>query len=338
MCDEDELLLRYHFGDVSDQERLDFESRLDAEPGLRERLEALRECIASNESKANAEQVATCAESHELLLPRKLADRTATAVLTSEDEAAESCGGRKRFSLAEAAAIGVVAMMLGALVFPAMQASRNTSRRIACEKGMLDVSQALFQYANDHGSRFPTVLPGQNAGMFAVTLADSRYADRDNLERTLVCPSSELAIQVATGRAAVVVPTRAELQVAPVFLLDRLRRFMAGAYAYRMGHLEGNTYVYPRFRADCRSAILADAPARGCGDSVVSNNHGVCGQNILYEDGHVDFQTGCWSPEQEDHLFLNDAGEVAAGRTPRDSVLGRSEATPGVVRVIRIRF
>lgn len=335
MDDEDELLLRYHFGDVSHEERRDFERRLENDAELRERLDALQECIATHEADPDEAASPDCSG---LPLPRKLADRTADAVLTAREESVSSCVGRKRFSLVETAAIGVAAMMIGALILSAMQASRSQARRIACEKGMLDVSQALFQYANDHGSRFPTVMPGENAGMFTVALADAGYANREFLERTLVCPSSELATQIAAGHAAVVVPTRAELHSAPSFLLDRLRRFMAGAYAYRMGHLDGNAYVYPRFRADSRAAILADAPASGCGESVVSMNHGACGQNVLYEDGHVDFQTGCWTPGQVDHLFLNDAGKIAAGRTPQDSVLGRSEATPGVMRVIRIRF
>lgn len=333
MCDEDELLLRYHFGDVTDSERADFESRLEAEPSLRDRLEALRECM-----EANGGQVANCSEASTPPLPRQLAHRTTEVVLTADTDAAESCVGRKRFSLVETVAIGVAAMVMGALVFPAIQASRDASRRITCENGMLDVSQALFQYADHHGEQIPTILPGQNAGMFAVKLADAGYIDRKLLQRQLICPSSELATQVAEGRAAVMVPTMAEMQVAPSFLLDRLRRFMAGSYAYRLGYLEGQTYVNAPLVADCRSAILADAPARGCGRSVVSKNHGVCGQNVLYEDGHVAFQAGCWSPDHEDHLFLNDAGQMAAGRTPQDSVLGRSEATPGVVRVIRIRF
>ena len=137
-----------------------------------------------------------------------------------------------------------------------------------------------------------------------------------------------------------VVPTWSQLRQAEPSLFDRLIRFMSGSYAYNFGHAQQKNDIcqQPHQGMACRVPLMADAPKRGCKVSYVSHNHGTCGQNVLFQDGHVDFVSGCWAPEREDHLYLNDAGEVAAGRRPHDAVLAPSEATPTGVRVVRFRL
>lgn len=334
MCDEDEALLRYHFGDLAPAEREALQRRLSEEPELACRLEELEACLASNEPAPPA------AEREADAAPGLLADKTVEAILSPSTDAPceTSFASRKRFSLAEAAAIGVVAGLLGMLLIPALQTSREVARRTACSQNLQELGKALLLYSQDHGDSFPRIEPGMNAGMFTVSLVDGGYLRQDEAQHALLCPSSELANLVAERRAAVRVPTSAELQAAALLELDRLRRLMAGSYAYRFGHLENGLYVYPRSQADSRAALTADAPVRADSGGMVSRNHGACGQNVLFQDGHVAFQSSCWSPCIQDHLYLNDAGEVAAGRGPLDVVLAPSEATPGVVPAMRVGF
>jgi prepilin-type processing-associated H-X9-DG protein len=76
--------------------------------------------------------------------------------------------------------------------------------------------------------------------------------------------------------------------------------------------------------------VLADAPCKKR-DNLQSDHH--CGgQNVFFQDGHVKFQIQSTLPDsQHDAIYLNNAGEEAAGLGRNDTVLGRSEATPGRV-------
>jgi prepilin-type processing-associated H-X9-DG protein len=64
----------------------------------------------------------------------------------------------------------------------------------------------------------------------------------------------------------------------------------------------------------------------------MSANHGEGGANVMYQDGHVKFQKQfALEASKRGEIYLNDAGQAAAGLDRDDTVLGRSEATPGKV-------
>jgi hypothetical protein len=107
---------------------------------------------------------------------------------------------------------------------------------------------------------------------------------------------------------------------------------MGGSYAYRLGYVEGNRYHDIRNENQSRSPLMADAPSFQLA-GFMSANHRGCGQNVLFQDQSVRYQTACMVPGREDHLFLNTAGIPAAGQGPLDTVLGRSEMTPGIVPI-----
>ncbi len=351
MCDEDEQLVRYYFDELPGDERAEFERRLTAEPALALRLKTFGECVESHSAAGDSEGAAgegvAGADAPEPLdVPERLADRTCNAILAGHWERATECVGSKRYSLIDVAAVGVIATLMGMLIFPAITTGREASRRVACANNFHEIYQGLAEYRDGHGSRYPVIDPADNAGMFTVALADGGYLDRDLLERLLVCPSSELGRQVADGRLRVVVPTERDLQAATAAQLWQLRRLMAGSYAYRIGYMQEGRYVFPKCQLSCYTALLADAPLSSTEESlgsewgtaldgetlgesgIVSRNHGPCGQNVLFQDGHVAFRTGCWAPDRMDHLYLNDASQIAAGRHPDDVVLAPSEATP----------
>ena len=54
-------------------------------------------------------------------------------------------------------------------------------------------------------------------------------------------------------------------------------------------------------------ALVADAPELEATDHC-SPNHGQCGQNVLFEDGHVDFLRTCTNEAVKDHIFANQDG------------------------------
>ena len=83
--------------------------------------------------------------------------------------------------------------------------------------------------------------------------------------------------------------------------------------------------------------MFADAPSDQL-TNLQSANHGGGGQNVLFQDGSVRYQKTCTLADlNNDHLFLNTDGKQEAGRGRDDTVLGRSEATPGLRRRNRRR-
>ena len=62
----------------------------------------------------------------------------------------------------------------------------------------------------------------------------------------------------------------------------------------------------------------------------MSPNHSGAINQVLYADGRVVVLTSNKLQEGQDDLFHNIKGDVEAGFGREDSVLGRSEATPGI--------
>lgn len=319
-CDDD--LARYHFDEMAPAERRVFEARLAAEPELARELERFRRCAADVDAEDAIPRASAAA-------PADLADRTCKLLgaLGVDQSPAKPCGKRRIGALDLCFGVGS-ALLLAAIIFPAIQMSREESRRAQCADNLRTIGHALFAYSERHGGYFPVIEPGEHAGMYAVSLADSEAIARDELQRRLLCPSSSLAQCVADGRAAVVVPTLEQVRLSHALLLERLRRVSGGSYAYRWGYLNEGAYVPVTNRSDGRAALLGDAP-----DDVfsTSRNHGGCVQNVLFQDGSVRAVSGCWAQSGEDHLFLNAMGRLDAGRTSRDTVLAPSWATLGPV-------
>jgi hypothetical protein len=80
-----------------------------------------------------------------------------------------------------------------------------------------------------------------------------------------------------------------------------------------------------------RFAIVADAPTLTA--PYQSLNHGGCGQNVLFEDQHVQYLTTCRAHGCRDDIYTNDDGIVGPGKHLHDSVLGRSHARPQLIEI-----
>lgn len=340
---DDEALIRYCMGDLDEAERAAVEARLRSDPQFAQQHAELCECLSSASGDLSAE-----GDSTQHAPPELLASRTAAAVMAAQ---ADRQGGRwlppveeplafsqRRFSLIEVLTVGVAALILGMLILPAVQTGRETSRRIMCANNLRQVGESLQHYSQANFSRYPPIGPGVPAGMFSVMLVEDDVATTQQLERWLTCPSSWHAQQAREGVVRVRVPQPAEVYFAASEQLPALLRDAAGSYAYRLGHVVGRVYWYPRNRGDCRAPVIADAPEHNLGTIVVSRNHGDCGENVLFQDGHVAFISSCYSQSGVDHLFLNDAGQLAAGRRPADVVLAPGDVTPGVTGLVGVQF
>ncbi len=333
-----ELLVSYLLGELDEAQVADLEAKIADDPALQQELEKLRECLPCQQAIDNvASQDQSVAPPYDP--PTGLADRTADSVhdlvlglaskpvaSTAKSDAPPRC--TRSFTLVDAGVAAGVIMALGLMLLPALQESREASRRTACEYNLAQVGKALQQYAAAHGRLLPHVHPGENAGLYAVRLADEHFINREELTRMVVCRSSPLGQQVASRAVMVVVPPASELADMSPAQRAEARQLMGGSYAYRLGYLDGPLYRPIRMTYSSCAPMLSDAPNPVCG-KWQSPNHGGYGQNVLFQDGHVRYKADCLL--HKDNLFVNSAGKPAAGRKWNDVVLVGSDRTPGVL-------
>jgi len=222
-----------------------------------------------------------------------------------------------------AAAIVVMAVLV---VLPAVQGSRFQARLIACQDNLRQLGVALTDYSRGHGDYFPQV-PAEGklaaAGVYAPLLV------RDGLltePQRVLCPESPGAAQ-----AGFRIPSVEELQAAGDERLPALQQRMGGSYGYCLGHWEGGSLVAAKNCSRAYFALMADAPSDVL-PGRQSLNHDGRGQNVLFEDGHVEFAPGSQPQPGGDDIFANDEHCVAAGIQSDDSVIATS-GTPPIIPV-----
>lgn len=221
--------------------------------------------------------------------------------------------------LVVAAGIFVAAAML---FFPAVNQSRFAARLSGCQNNLRQIGMALGEYSGLHHGCFPNVpLNGSlaAAGIYGPRLVDHGFISNPGV---LICPASQLANLATEFR----VPTCQELERTHGEQLIRLHRAMGGSYGYTLGYVANNVYQPTRNLQRPNFAIMADAPASEA--PFHSLNHGGCGQNVLFEDGHVQYLTTCKAHGFTDNIFLNDEGEPKVGVHMHDAVIGASHSKP----------
>jgi hypothetical protein len=329
-------LLAYLLDDLNATERTALEVALASDPELQQELEKLRECLGCCETEAEPEppqvpppQLAsrTCHfVEHAIKKSQALCPHSSHAKSLSENH--DPLVAPKRWSFADiAVGLGVLAA-LGALTFPAIHDNRDAARRLTCQNNMHQVGAALMDYSLRFNRGLPRIEQGENAGIFVVVLADSGVVAREKLAELMVCPSTQLAERVSNNCIVIEIPTRKQFMNAKGAERERYARYMAGDFAYSMGYQDKTGAVHQvHFSSSPYVPLLADAPSSSIA-GYQSANHGGCGQNVLFQDLSCRYTTQCKCQEKRDHWFLNDEGQVAAGRHAADIVLGASAATP----------
>ncbi|MCA9247930.1 MAG: DUF1559 domain-containing protein [Planctomycetales bacterium] len=229
-----------------------------------------------------------------------------------------------QWSFADMAVAAGIFLAAGMLLLPAIQQSRVVAQRTECQNNLREIGQALQRYADTRNGLYPEIPANGNqsvAGIFSVRLMEGEFLDDPS---HLLCPA---AAQGKDDAATFRLPTAAEIDAATGEQLVRLQRMLGGNFGYSLGYRERGRYHAPQYRGRANYALVADAPDDSQ-DGFRSANHGGCGQNVLYEDGHVGYLKGCSTGECRDHIFLNDENVMAAGVHANDSVIGHSWSRP----------
>ena len=313
-----EHLLGYLLGALDPEESQRVEQHIQRDGELRAQLASLRQCLAP-----------LAADRGLVEPPTGLAVRTCRHVMQHAYALGQGSGGqglgsanspRWRFQdLVVAAGVFLAASML---FFPAVSHSRYNAQMAGCQFNLRQLGISLMNYGQAHADYFPSI-PTEGhlavSGIVGPTLVHNGYLDDPT---QLICPA-RASLQTEEFR----VPTLEELEQAGPKLLRRLQRRLSGDYGYNLGVKVDGRYQGVRNLHRSTFALMADAPCWKLGGKQ-SSNHGGCGQNVLFEDGHVEFQAQCRHSQVPDDYYRNDEGFVSAGMHLHDAVIGHSSSPP----------
>jgi hypothetical protein len=313
-------LIGYLLDALDPEEHEIVEAHLSRDPQLKRELELLSRSL-----------LPLVADKGHYDAPPGLAHRTCEFVaMQSRISVAPAAPGHARSQWRMADMLVAAGIFLAAtmLFFPALNQSRFAARLLGCQNNLREIGMALTNYSDRHKGYFPDI-PRQGrlsaAGIYATKLVEGGYLGNPQI---IVCPASSLA----DGILEFQVPTSKDLQIAPMPRLVTLHKQMGGSYGYNIGYVSDGRYRSTKNLRRKTFALMADAPAAAAPYS--SPNHGRCGQNVLFEDLHVQYLTTCKAHGCRDNIFLNDDGLVAAGTHVHDAVVGASHAKPLLVPVV----
>ncbi len=256
--------------------------------------------------------------------PPGLAERTCIFVATQArvSLAPEPAHEGSRWRMADLAVAAGIFLAATLLFFPAVNQSRFAARVSTCQNNLRRIGVAASEYSLRFGDHFPMLLADDggpaDAGAVAARLVEGGYLSSPVV---LICPASELAERLSTTQQP---PwpqdIRQQLLHARGQRLRDLQRLVAGSYAYNLGYVVDGQYRASRNLSRPTFALVADAPPSGLTDR--SANHDRRGQNVLFEDGHVQYLTTCKARGCMDHIYRNDNGQQAPGLHAHDAVLG----------------
>lgn len=208
------------------------------------------------------------------------------------------------------------------VLFAAIHQSRFRQEITQCQNNLRQLGGGLIRYSELHQGLFPPIPtegPLAVAGMYGPILISGGFVQEPT---TFWCPGA-----IRQGTQPVPIPTLAHLERAGPEQRQLLVPRLGGSYGYSLGYVEAGQYRPTQNRRRTYFALLADAPTPEHPETQ-STHHGGTGQNVCFEDGHVEFITGCRLPTSQDHIFLNHQGMLAPGIGPEDVVVASGSVRP----------
>ncbi len=326
-------LLGYLLNALDEDERQRVREALQQDSRLRQELETLRSELrpldATNRdyeppaglADLTCDLVEACAQQDAVEVPPRRPTRShrPPGRFASRDQSVPANG----WSAADAIVVAGIILAVSLIFFPAIARSRNHSQITYCQENLRNLGIALAGYSEQHNGFFPAIpVSGHRAvaGIFGPLLYETTFLDDP---RMLVCPGSELARQADGFR----IPRLMDLDQADGGRLLSLQRISGGSYGYTLGYIGTRGYATPRNRQRESFALLADAPSLHL-PARQSSNHAGRGQNVLFEDLHVQFLRSPRCDALGDDVFRNRYGFMDAGSDEEDSVVAPSHVSP----------
>jgi len=321
-----EQLLGYLLGALDEAEQASIEEQLERDPRLRLELAEMREMLRPLEASRD-----------EFAPPPGLASRTCQRVFSAPELSAVLPPPEHvpvpsvaptvvlpSFHWSDVTAGATVFFLALILLLPAIQSSRFAGQLEVCQDNLRKIGFALENYSQRHAGYFPAI-PAKGklaaAGVYAPTLLRSGLLTEP---QSLICPAA-----AQRDQRSLTIPSLDELESASEEEASQLRCSMGGSYGYSLGYLHHGEYRSTQNLHRATFALAADAPSAH--QDHQSPNHANQGQNVLFEDGRVQFLRSSQLIEGGDDIFVNDNQEVAAGLHLNDAVIAPREARPFVL-------
>ena len=241
-----------------------------------------------------------------------------------------AAGPVRRARWVDVAITGAVFVVAGLLIVPAINGSRFQAHVITCQDNLRDVGQALSEHSHRNHEIFPPVPAQGNLaadGIWAPMLQDEGLLIEP---QRLLCPETQLAQESDFH-----IPSLDNLRKAAGHELASIQQKMGGSYGYCLGYFDHGILQPTRNLNRDYFAILADAPSDRPDHQ--SDNHDGLGQNVLFEDLHVEFCSTTRPRDGRDDIYTNYQHEVAPGTDSEDSVLASSGTAPVVYVGLSVR-
>jgi len=324
-----EQMLGYLLGALDSADHEQVETDLDHDPELRaelDRLSACVRCLGLDEEPRHDEPPAGLVERTCRFVAAQTEPLVTRSAALSSYYGAEQQRRMTWYDMTTAAAVLVVA---ASLFFPAVSFSRFQSQIAGCQNHLRLIGLGMHGFSDaqpDHS--FPSPEQEGNraaAGVVASLLVANQFAD----STAFLCPGSQERRRVANFR----VPFPQELDAAVGKELTAMQHSMGGDFGYNFGYVVDGKLQPPCNSGRGQYVLVADAPSNTQLHRVSSNHRGR-GQNVLYEDGHVQFILQIPSPHLPDDPYHNREGWVSAGLDREDAVLGASGDHPLPITLI----
>jgi len=308
--------------DSDEHERVD--GQLSKNPSLHRDLELLRESLAPLQADEGhidppVGLASRCCDE----VKRQRANHPSPAPPSTGDSFSSKLS-RSRWSFSDLTVAAGILIALGLVAVPTVNHSRFNAQLLSCQNNLRNLGQALQQYSETRPDNAFPVIAGQDlhgrAGDYATTLVSDGFV---NDPAIFSCPSATPGLgseSCSSNKLVQLEESKSDSE------LDRILDG-GGDYGYTLGYRDENGYHPTRNLHRTNFAIMADSPCRNH-EFRQSSNHGSCGQNVLFEDGHVSYEESCHLTDCGDNFFRNHDDEIAAGVDQHDAVVGSPHATP----------
>ncbi|MSR30799.1 MAG: hypothetical protein EXR99_04760 [Gemmataceae bacterium] len=315
----DDQTLRYAMNLLSPSEAGVMESRLASDIALRHELDQIQQLLKPLSLDREAPLPSSGLGRKTIQRAKATLTRTIPMAPRLRNQSAwGSSSSLKRRDLLLAASLLI---LVGGILTPWLHTARAEAEKKACALNLAHYGKSLQHYsALQPSGEFPKVQaegPHSFAGAFVSTLRQRGLLGE---KHSVTCPGNTRT--PASGLQADQLAALYQQEDKDAYHLHT--REAAGDYAYTLGYVEnGELKGLTKDSGDLRP-IMADKAGVNPGKN--SMNHGGKGQNTLFIGGHVSWLSA--RKYEGDDIFLNQDGQVRAGKHPHDHVLGPSHSRP----------